>query len=151
MVVCNSLGAFVRQHIKQDGNRMLCLELVFGHQLALLRRFCPVSGIPATPRRGCVFLLNVSQRHGIPANPWTSARSFPANWRDADFQLISLVQRGPTRPSSVAFQLTEKPRRGQAALRNTSRTLRLAMTTMIWRAKFPKSKTVSLLNKISYF
>ena len=118
-----------------------------------LKRFCPASGTPATPRQRCVFQLNVGRRRGVPANLWSLARSFPANWRDADFQLISLVQRGPTRPSSVAFQLTEKPRRGHAALRNTSRTLRLklAMTTMIWRAKFPKSKTVSLLNKISYF
>ena len=41
VVVCNLLGAFVRQNIKQDGNRMLCLELVFGHQLATFKRFVP--------------------------------------------------------------------------------------------------------------
>ena len=41
MVVCNSLCTLVRQKIKQDCDRMLGLELVFGHQLALLKRFVP--------------------------------------------------------------------------------------------------------------
>ena len=54
----------------------------------------------------------------IPAALGTTTRSFPADLRlrDAEFQLPSVSQRGPTRYSSVAFQLLIVERRGHSTL-----------------------------------
>ena len=58
----------------------------------------------------------------IPAALGTTTRSFPADLRlrDAEFQLPSVSQRGPTRYSSVAFQLLVVKRRGHATLTNAA-------------------------------
>ena len=63
MVVCNSLSTLVRQNIKQDGDRMLGLELVFGHQLATLERFVPGERYSSDAKAG----VRIPAKHGSKA------------------------------------------------------------------------------------